>query len=478
MARLSKATCQTVQPLAIVLVAVLLRWAGRLAEPADATLRLAVESDRDRSLQFQSFQLRFKGDRDRLLAFILAQIPSLLSVDYGQNEGDRSWLVNFLSADSTIQREQFNNALRCLYQQQILKDCREDRDNTPYRHFTLKLDSSPLASDRPGDIIRQLFKTKTIEKSPDQPDQSSVNPSSVNLSSVNLNIRWLKLLPQNLYSYTPNRLKEIALLLPELEQLRQAFCAINSDQIFLVYKSLICFYLAEYNLEKASLFLQQFGQSIESQASRITLANLQEIEAIYQHYNGVYAYQAKHLVQAQLSFTKALEIREQLYTNNGKNTKNTEVSEADAADQMEILADTLHNLACVERDLQHFDRSESLFHRAIQLRRHLNSDTAAEGLASSLMQFGHLRSEQGYFAEAAKIYDAVQLRFGILLKKHPLVASLAIGLGHLQAKQGHYAAATEHYEKAIVCLTELYGKNNPQLAIPQASLAAIRDLQF
>ena len=441
MARISKTRCESLKPLAIILVELLLVEA-----------RVSPELDKNGNLW-----LRFKGDRDNLLNRLLNYIRSSTSLKAMNPElgVTDQWVNAFLQKTQDQQRTDLNDVLRCLYEKPFCEDKREEKDNRTYRHFVLNLKYSPLANDRHLDNLKWLF-------SP-QFGQWDTLPSETQKGK--LSTTWADLLPKNLCGYTPQFLQERSRQFIELEQLLNQPSKLSFEEHFSVLDHLIRFYMAQSDFQKASLYLQKLDSLLKSKRS---FSKINAFNAIYYRHRAIYAYHHKNSEQAYLDLNTALKLQIQLVDRENETQTDPEWQRSLKTN----LADVYHDLGCVEREMGKFDRSEEHLHQAIRLWDSLANEP--ERLASSLIQLGHLRSEQGRFAEAERIYKAVELRFGVILIQHPLLAHLYTGFGHLYAKQGSYEKAKNYYEKAIELSVCLYGSDSPQASIPSAGLKCVK----
>lgn len=403
------------------------------------TIQPEVTSDRNPVL-------RVKGDRTVLLALVEAygRSPQPLLTE------DSNVFTEFLQKSEKEQLQALKNAHSCLLEYHLIEDQREQKTNSTIRHFLLRLRYGAIIVDHQSRNFDWLFgeggQWDLSRQKNRSPSQSQAAPV------MNPVVRWARLLPDNLCEYTPDRLEEIEELIPDLEPLTKGDSRLDrQDQIFII-ENLLRFYFSTQNQTKVETFLQQFEQMLFRQSPDHSYAN-------YYHYLGVYYYQHQHHNQAKKAFENSLNWRK---------------AHCDKTTASKFrLADTLHNLACVELESRNLRCAEQRIVEAISI---YHKSRKVKDLANSLMTLGNVRSEQTRFAEAEDIYLHTLRDFGAILTQHPLLAYLHTGLGHLYAKQGQYHQAREHYCHGITHLTSLYGDQSHFLAIPQAGLAALEKL--
>ncbi len=138
-----------------------------------------------------------------------------------------------------------------------------------------------------------------------------------------------------------------------------------------------------------------------------------------------------------------------------------------------LVAESLHNLASLERDLGNDEHAETLMREAIEIQRatlpgvHVDLARGLNNLASLLLKNGELHEAEDLVNESLRIKTKI---FGDLSAE--AASSLNI-LASLLRKQGDTDRAIEHYNKAIEIYRAREGKPSPGLASGLNNLAAL-----
>lgn len=451
------------KPIAVLLVAALLE--AVIAEELPVGLRkLRVQLETDAGQR-----LRVKGTTGELWRLI--QI-------YAQ---DRQWMDNLISRvpdlrfkgcpdpldaleaqlalDLPAAKTAIANGIRCLIQRKLAEDRREDRPNQESRYFVLGLPRLPLDINTSTQILMEMFGPQGAwDCDPVRIIRAKPVPE-VNLGLL----KWIQLLPQNLLDYSPDCLQQVTHLIPDLEALANSGKDLAPAAQIQVLETLIRFYLAVSDLDRAEELLSQ----VEEVLNRKDL-DLSHALAQYHHQIGTLAHQKGHLSQARLHFQQAIAPEPSHRVQTDAPSPGPQALSQQQQDDHRQRSHSLHNLAIVELALGNLDAAEKAILAAISLRRTLPQSSL--NLANSLITLGHVRSEQQRWPEAHAIYQHTQTHFYLILQHHSLLAHLHTGLGHTYAKQGNYDLARRSYEQAIDHLVRLEGIASPSLKIPQSAL--------
>ena len=455
------------KPIAVLLVAALLEAA--IAEELPVGLRrLRVQLETEAGPR-----LRVKGTTGELwrliqvyaqdrqwIANLISQVPNLRFKGCLDPLGT---LQTQLALDLPAAKTAIANGIRCLIQRKLAEDRREDRPNQDSRHFVLGLSRSPLDISTAAQILMGMFGPEGAWDCDPVRVMTAKPVPDLNLALL----KWIQLLPQNLLEYSSDRLRQVTHLIPDLETLANSGKDLAPAAQIQVLETLIRFYLAISDLDRAEELLSQ----VEEVLHRKDL-DLSHALAQHHHQIGTLAHQKGHLSQARLHFRQAIAQSPVHWVQTDAPSPGPQALSQQQQDDHQQRSHSLHNLATVELALGNLEAAEAAILAAIALRRTLPQ--SALNLANSLITLAHVRSEQQRWPEAQAIYQQTQTHFYFILQHHSLLAHLHTGLGHTYAKQGKDDLARQCYTQAIDQLICLEGSASPSLVLPQAALRLLR----
>jgi tetratricopeptide (TPR) repeat protein/CHAT domain-containing protein len=137
------------------------------------------------------------------------------------------------------------------------------------------------------------------------------------------------------------------------------------------------------------------------------------------------------------------------------------------------LAYSLNNLGVLLRDMGRRDEARQNYEEALAIQRQaLPKDHPVT--ASSLNNLGMLLSAMGRHDEARQhLEEALALRRKILPKDHPDLANSLNNLGVLLKERGRYDEARKHYEEALAIQRKALPKDHPDLASSLNNLGSL-----
>ena len=123
---------------------------------------------------------------------------------------------------------------------------------------------------------------------------------------------------------------------------------------------------------------------------------------------------------------------------------------------------TMNNLALARRDQQRYAEAESLYTRALELRREINEELSP-GYATNLNNLAVLHWLMNERSEAVRyMEESVDLTRKVYGDQHPTVADRLSNLGSMYRRMEQYEGAQRVLKEALTLSKQTYGPNNPK----------------
>lgn len=137
------------------------------------------------------------------------------------------------------------------------------------------------------------------------------------------------------------------------------------------------------------------------------------------------------------------------------------------------IAETLHNLAVIEKGKGRHTEAEKLFREAIAIQRKAYGERHPM-LALSYMMLAETLISKGDFAAAEPFYQqAMEQETALRGERNPRLANTLEGLGKVWYQRGDFAKAEPAFRKSIELLRETVGDEHPRLILAYNNLAGV-----